>query len=91
MSFDPYNHLLKIRESIKILIPKVGAHLGVWGVHSLTFSYTPRSMKCDSWAFFLAHTFAIPWLGREPKVRVVTCCLHNLDERQFVLLMKKKG
>jgi hypothetical protein len=31
MSFDPYNYLLKIRESIKTLIPKVGAHLGVCG------------------------------------------------------------
>jgi hypothetical protein len=29
-SFDPYNRLLKIRESIRILIPKVRVHLGVW-------------------------------------------------------------
>ncbi len=31
MNFDPWNCSLKIRESIKILIPKVGAHLGVCG------------------------------------------------------------
>jgi hypothetical protein len=31
MSFDPYNRLLKIQKSIKTLIPKVGAHLGMWG------------------------------------------------------------
>jgi hypothetical protein len=31
MIFDPYNHLLKIQESTRIPIPKVGAHLGVWG------------------------------------------------------------
>jgi hypothetical protein len=40
MSFDCCNRLLKIRESMKSLIPKVGAHLGVCGFipsHSLTF------------------------------------------------------
>jgi hypothetical protein len=31
MNFDPCNRLLKIEESIEILIPKVGVHLGVWG------------------------------------------------------------
>jgi hypothetical protein len=31
MGFDPCNCFLKIRESIKTPIPKVGAHLGVWG------------------------------------------------------------
>ncbi len=38
MSFDPWNHPLKIRESIRIPTPKVGAHLGMWGFipsHSL--------------------------------------------------------
>jgi hypothetical protein len=39
MSFDPYNRILKILESIVILIPKVGAHFGVCGFipsHPLT-------------------------------------------------------
>jgi len=45
MSFDPWNHLLKIWKFIGILIPKVGAHLGSF-FH--IFSYIPRSMKCDS-------------------------------------------
>jgi hypothetical protein len=31
MSFDSCNFPLKIRESIGTLIPKMGAHLGVWG------------------------------------------------------------
>ncbi len=31
MCFDPYNHLLKIWESIETPIPKLGAHLGVCG------------------------------------------------------------
>jgi hypothetical protein len=29
-------------------------------------------MKCDSWASLLAHTFARPCLGHEPKARVAT-------------------
>jgi hypothetical protein len=29
MSFDPYNHPLKIRESIVTPTPKMGVHLGV--------------------------------------------------------------
>jgi len=31
LNFNPYNCLLKIWESIGILIPKVGVHLGMWG------------------------------------------------------------
>jgi len=35
MSFDSYNHLLKIQKSIGTPTPKVGAHLGVCGfIHS---------------------------------------------------------
>ncbi len=39
MSFDPWNYLLKIRESIGTTTPKLGAHLGMWGsfLHSPTF------------------------------------------------------
>ncbi len=40
MSFDPYNHSLKIQKYIETLTPKVGAQLGVWGFipsHSFTF------------------------------------------------------
>ncbi len=47
MSFDPYNHPLEIRKSIGTPIPKVGAHLGVWGSF-LQLSCTSGSMKCDS-------------------------------------------
>ncbi len=49
-----------------------GSSLGSVEVHSLTFSHTLGSMKCDSWASFLAHTFASPCLGREPKTTAVT-------------------
>jgi hypothetical protein len=49
-----------------------GSSLGNVEFHSLTLSYAPKSMKCDSQASLLAHTFASPCLGREPKVKVVT-------------------
>jgi hypothetical protein len=32
MGFDPYNHSLKIRESIETPTPKMWTHLGVWGL-----------------------------------------------------------
>jgi len=48
----------------------VGAHLGVWGVHSLTFSCILGSIKCESHASPLARTSANPYLGCEPKARV---------------------
>jgi hypothetical protein len=52
--------------------PKMGAHLGMCGFIPSHFSYTFRNMKCDSQASLLAHTFASPYLGDEPKARVVT-------------------
>jgi hypothetical protein len=54
------------------------------GVHSFTLSYTPGSMKCDSQASHLAHTFASPCFGREPKAKVAT---HSLSYSQH---FKKK-
>jgi hypothetical protein len=41
-------------------------------VHSLTFSYTPENMKCESQASLLAHTLISPCLSYEPKATVVT-------------------
>jgi hypothetical protein len=38
MSFDPYNHLLKIRESIETPTPKMGAYLRV---HEFIPSHSP--------------------------------------------------
>jgi len=49
-----------------------GSSLGNVRVHSLTLSYTPRNMRCDSHASLLAHTLASPCFGRKPKARVVT-------------------
>ncbi len=71
MNFDLYNRSLKIRKSIEIPTPKVGAHLGVWRFIP-SHSPIPRSMKCDSRASHLARTFASPCFGRKPKARVAT-------------------
>jgi hypothetical protein len=49
-----------------------GSSLGSVKVHSLTLSYIPKSMKCDSWTSLLARTFTSPYLSREPKARVAT-------------------
>jgi hypothetical protein len=66
MGFDPYNHSLKIQESIGTLTSKVGIHFGNVEVHSLAFSHTHGSMKFDSHASLLARTFASPCFGCEP-------------------------
>ncbi len=47
-----------------------GSPLGSVWVHSLTPSYTLGSMKCDSRASHLTCTFASPYFGHKPKVRV---------------------
>jgi hypothetical protein len=72
MIFDLCNCSLKIWECIRTPTPKVGVHLGVWrfNSHTLPYSQSPGSMKCDSQAFLLACTFASPCLGHEPKARV---------------------
>jgi hypothetical protein len=82
MSFDPCNYPLNIWEFIEISTPKVGVHFGSVEVHSLTFSYTTGSMKCDSRTSPLTHTFTSPCLNHKPKTRVVTngvfqCDSHN--------------
>ncbi len=60
------------------------------GVHSLTFSYTLGNMKYDSWASFLAHTFASPCFGCEHKAKVAITKMVNVvpDVRleQFLFL-----
>ncbi len=53
MSFDPCNFPLKIWESIGTPIPKVGAHLGVWGFIPSHFPTLPITwsviLKLHSW------------------------------------------
>jgi hypothetical protein len=78
MGFDPYNHYLKIRESIWDSNSHNGSSLGSVRVHSLTFFCTPKSMGCDSRASLLARNLASPCFGHEPNARVVT---HNLRKK----------
>jgi len=52
MSFDPYNCFLKIQESIGILTPNVGAHLGVWGFIPLHFLTLPRAWNVTLGLYF---------------------------------------
>jgi len=54
----------------------IGSPFGSVWAHSLTLSYIPRSMKCDSPASILAHTSVSLYLGRELKVRVMTRLEH---------------
>jgi hypothetical protein len=53
MSFDPYNGLLKIQESIETPTPKVGAHLGVRGFIPSHFPRFPGAwnviLRLHSW------------------------------------------
>ncbi len=52
MRFDPCNRLLKIWKSVEIPIPKVRAHLGVWGSFPHTFLHSSKhEMWLSSFAF----------------------------------------
>jgi len=68
-----------------------GNSFGSVGVHSLTLSNTPGSMKCDFRASFLAHIFASPCLGCEPKVKVATLIMTNFDIIRHQMCNYRKG
>ncbi len=89
MGFDLYNHFMKIWESIRTSTPQSGNSLGNVGVHPLTLSHTPGSMKCDSLPSHVAYTFASPCLGCEPKVKVTTfrliMCILQYNKHIFSL------
>jgi hypothetical protein len=53
MVFYPYNHILKIWESIGTPTPQMGVHLGVW-------RFIPRSMRCNYHASLLAYNLKSP-------------------------------
>ncbi len=64
MGFGPSNYSLKIRESIKTPIPKVGIHLGVCGLippHFLIVS---------------TYTFLSVCFSHKPKAKIVTHFIH---------------
>jgi len=71
MSFDPYNCPLKIWESIRTPTPRMGVHLGMCGFILSHFPTLSRAWNMTFKLSLLAHTFASPCPGREPKARVV--------------------
>jgi len=99
LSFGRWNLSLKFWESTGTPSPKVGVALGEWGFTpscSLTLSYTPGSMWCDSRAssrpftlvtslpwlpgFLLTCNLVSPCLGRKPKARVATINLTSVAD-----------
>jgi hypothetical protein len=72
MSFDPWNRVLKVWESICNSNFQHGSWLWSVRLHSLTLFGIPGSMWCDSRVFLLACNLASLCLSREPKARVAT-------------------
>jgi hypothetical protein len=68
-----------------------GSSLGSMRVRSLTLSYIPGSMRCDSRASFLARTLASPCLGREPKAKFTTTRMFGQFLQRKTLNMWHKG
>ncbi len=81
MNFEPSNCSLKIWDSVRIPNSQSGSPLGSVWAHSITLFHTPGSVnvtaKLHSWlAPFHALAFQYPFLGYEPKVRVVIVSLN---------------
>jgi hypothetical protein len=77
MGLNPCNHPLKVWKSIRIPIPKMGAHLGVWRFipsHSLTI---PRTWNVTPRLHFWSKSFTSPCHSCKPKVRVTTFTRHG--------------
>jgi hypothetical protein len=72
IEFLPLELLSEVLGDHQDSISQIGSCLGSVRVHSLTLSYTPRSMWCDSWAFSWPAPLQPLCLGREPKARVAT-------------------
>jgi hypothetical protein len=72
MSFDLWNCVLKVQESIWDSNSQHGSSFRSVRVHALILFGTPRSMWCDFRVFILGCNLATPYLGRKPKARVRT-------------------
>ncbi len=70
MSFDACNRPLKIWKSVWTPTSNVRVHLGMWGSFLHIF-YIRGSMKCDSQASLLAHTFASPCINHDSKAKIM--------------------
>jgi hypothetical protein len=91
MGFDPYNRSFENSGVYWDSNSQSGSSLGSVRVHSLTLSYTPGSMTCDYGASYLAHTFASPCLGCEPKAWDVTFRVQLQSNEQKKVLKYKKN
>ncbi len=72
LSFDPWNRHLKFWESTGTPSPKVGVALGVWGFTPSHFPTLPGVCDVTPWFSLGPHPCNPFCLGHEPKVRVVT-------------------
>jgi hypothetical protein len=72
IEFWPFKLLFEILEVHRNSISQSGSCLGSVRVHSLTLSYTPGNMWCDSRASSWPATLQLLCLGRKPKARVAT-------------------
>jgi hypothetical protein len=79
MSFNPYNHPLKIQDSIKTLIPKVGAHLQDSGLHRDSNSPNGNSLG-NVWI----HSLTLPYTLRSMKCDSHTSLLARTFARPYL-------
>jgi hypothetical protein len=82
MNFDPWNHSLKIHDSIGIPTSKVGVHLGVVGSFPNTLTHTPKNENVihglHSWPAPF-HAFA---LVASPRLRSWQILQHMRKEKK---------
>jgi hypothetical protein len=78
IEFWPLKLLSEVPGLHRDSISQSGSCLGSVRVHSLTLSYTPGSMWCDSRAFSWPAPLQPLGLGREPKAKVATFNLELL-------------
>jgi hypothetical protein len=84
MGFDPYNR----SENSGVHYDsnsQSGSSLWSVKIHSLTLSYTPKSMRCDSRASLLAYSLASLYFDREPKAKAVTQHVFHMLKRLSLL------
>jgi hypothetical protein len=85
MNFDLSNRSKKIWKSIGTPIPKVGAHLRECGLIPSHSPHTPKSVNVTFRLHSLPAPFHAPYVGREPKAKVMIMLLW---QKNFCKLLK---
>ncbi len=88
MVFDPYNCVLKIRESIWDSNSNNGSSLGTVRVHSITLFALPGTCDVIPEPLSWPPTLQPPYLGRKPKVKVATFNALHMPIRGVQVLFK---